>query len=235
MLIWSELFSCTPNTGPLALTVGFRLSLATASWKYSRVVGPVPLRDDDVALHALRPRRRLARILAGGDAIGPVGKRRDHTLPAEPVEVQHTCCRRRRCRTCRRLSHASTEESKTPRLFGISRVALLPIWWHGVHVLVLTLLIQWAWLLIASEMPLPFGPVPGNSFLSGMLEQRVPVVRRVVLGRGARVRRDDRRQVDGPARCALHLRRIDQAVAAGPRRCSSPSAGRAPGSDPGRR
>ena len=35
-------------------------------------IGPVPHRDDDVALAALRARRRRGRQLAAGDAIGPV-------------------------------------------------------------------------------------------------------------------------------------------------------------------
>jgi hypothetical protein len=36
MLMKSEAFSSTPKIGPLAFTAGFRLSLATASWKYRR-------------------------------------------------------------------------------------------------------------------------------------------------------------------------------------------------------
>ena len=37
-------------------------------------IGPVPHRDDDVALAALRPRRRRRRQLAGGNPIGPVAR-----------------------------------------------------------------------------------------------------------------------------------------------------------------
>ena len=66
------------------------------------------------------------------------------------------------------------------------------------------------------EMPLPAGPVPGNSLFSGTLDQREPVAGRIVLRRRARVRRDDGRQVQRLARRRLHLRRIDQAVAAHP-------------------
>jgi hypothetical protein len=70
---------------------------------------------------------------------------------------------------CRRRSHAASDESNVPRFLGISRVALLPMEWHGVQVLVFTWLIHMAWLRIASEIPLPFWPVPGNSLLAGML------------------------------------------------------------------
>jgi hypothetical protein len=38
-----------------------------------------------------------------------------------------------------------------------------------VQVVVLMFAIHCAWLRIAGEMPLPLGPVPGNSALSGMV------------------------------------------------------------------
>ena len=75
-----------------------------------------------------------------------------------------------------------------------------------------------AWLLTFGEMPLPCGPVPGNSPPSGMREQREPVAGRVVLRRGVRVRRDHRREIQRLARRGRHLWRIDQPVAAHPHR-----------------
>src|SRR5206468_2251710 len=49
-------------------------------------VGPIPLRDHDVALQALRP-RRFGRQLAAGDAIGPVGEHRERAVLAHRVEA----------------------------------------------------------------------------------------------------------------------------------------------------
>ena len=49
-------------------------------------IGPVPHRDHDVALEALRPRRRR-RHLAAVDAIGPVGEQQQRALLAEIVEA----------------------------------------------------------------------------------------------------------------------------------------------------
>ena len=49
-------------------------------------VGPVPLGDDDVALEALRPRRR-GRHFARGDAIGPVREQRERAIAAELSEA----------------------------------------------------------------------------------------------------------------------------------------------------
>ena len=70
-------------------------------------------------------------------------------------------------------------------------------------------------------MPLPFGPVPGKSLLRRDLDQRVPVVRRVDLRGGARVRRDDRRERRRrPA--SRGPRRIDEAVAAHPDHVGGP-------------
>ena len=69
------------------------------------------------------------------------------------------------------------------------------------------------------EMPLPCGPVPGNSLLSGDLQQRIPVARRIVFApppsaSGAVVAVRFRRL----ARRRFHFRRIHQAVAAHPHR-----------------
>src|SRR6266704_6133553 len=70
------------------------------------------------------------------------------------------------CPDFTRRSHAAMEEENVPRLFGISRVALSPNWWQDSHptLPVFKSLIHWAWLLTFGEMPLPCGPVPGNSF-----------------------------------------------------------------------
>ncbi len=69
-----------------------------------------------------------------------------------------------------RRSHAATESSNEPSAFGISRVALPPIWWHAVQASVATMLRTHSpWLLMFCAMPLPPGPlpVPGKSLLGG--------------------------------------------------------------------
>jgi hypothetical protein len=72
------------------------------------------------------------------------------------------------CPDWMRRSHAETESSNVPSAFGISRVALPPIWWHAVHASVATMLRTHSpWLLMAGEMPLPDGPVPGKSLFGG--------------------------------------------------------------------
>ena len=50
-------------------------------------IGPVPHRDDDVALAALRPRRRDGRQLAPRNPIGPVGPHRQRTRAADLREA----------------------------------------------------------------------------------------------------------------------------------------------------
>ena len=48
-------------------------------------IGPVPLRDDDVALDALRTRRRLGGQFAVRDTGGPIGKLRQRAFRAKLV------------------------------------------------------------------------------------------------------------------------------------------------------
>ena len=56
-------------------------------------VRPVPLGDHDIALQALRPRRRR-RDGARGDPIGPVGEHRERALPAELThDAEHLATR----------------------------------------------------------------------------------------------------------------------------------------------
>ena len=50
-------------------------------------VGPIPLRDDDVALLALRPRRRLGRQLTRCDAVGPISEHGQRRRPPDPVKA----------------------------------------------------------------------------------------------------------------------------------------------------
>src|SRR6516225_11957296 len=49
-------------------------------------IGPVPLRDDEVALEALRPGRR-GRNFAAGDPVRPIGEHCDRAILAQCVEA----------------------------------------------------------------------------------------------------------------------------------------------------
>ena len=69
--------------------------------------------------------------------------------------------------TCTRCSQASRVESKSSRSsIGISRVAMLPIWWQSWQPS-LSRSTHSAWCRMRSLMPLPSGPVPGNSLSAG--------------------------------------------------------------------
>src|SRR6266478_2235988 len=106
-----------------------------------------------------------------------------------------------------RLSHAATDVSNAPRFAGISRVDLSPNWWHPSQPSVLVNSIHSPWSLMRSEMPFPFGPVPGKSLFG-----------RIVLRRFLRARSDDRLQIQWLAWGGLNLRRIHQTITAHPNR-----------------
>ena len=97
-----------------------------------------------------------------------------------------------------------------------SRVPLLPIWWQPRQELFFSSRTYSAWLLKTGLIPFPSGPVPGNSLSAGTLHQRVPVPGRVVLRRGARIRRGGRLQVQRRPGLRPLLRRVDQPVPAHP-------------------
>src|SRR2546422_825558 len=118
------------------------------------------------------------------------------------------------CPDWTRRSQASTDLAKVPRLFGISRVALLPSWWQPVHPSVLTMLrIHSPWLLmpavctkgvgvsgvsgVAQDPPLgsvrPRDTAPDVIVVDGLLSTGA------LAGRGARQSCDDERE-DGDRR-----------------------------------
>ena len=217
---------------PLALTVGFRLSVETSIVEIRLRVGPVPLRDDDVALHALRPRRRR-RHFAAGDAVGPVGEHRQRAVLAHRVEaaghlraglsgldapiprLRRTVERAERLRDLARpLGAELVTRGAAAGLQPLNPVGLA---------------------LDVRRDAVAAGPVPGNSLLSGHADQGEPVAGWIVLGRRARIRRHDRRQVQRPcpARPAPSASRPARSRA--PTRCSSPSEDRAAGSARDRR
>ena len=73
------------------------------------------------------------------------------------------------------------------------RVGWLPTWWQRVQPLML--LIHSAWSVMPGAMPLPCGPVPGNSPARGQVDHRQPVVARITLRGVLRRARDDRREL----------------------------------------
>ena len=70
------------------------------------------------------------------------------------------------CPDSTRRCHASAADMSCSAA-GISRVAFVPRAWHAQQVPDFRVRSHSAWFLMSGEMPLPDGPVPGNSLLSG--------------------------------------------------------------------
>ena len=113
----------------------------------------------------------------GGVALGvsPAAMRLVQSAYISSARVRPTCVKRLfmaapawPART--RRSHASTPfPSPARNIFGISRVALLPIWWQPAHPSTLTMFrIHSPCERIIGEMPLPLSPVPGKSLFGGI-------------------------------------------------------------------
>ena len=173
---------------------------------FSRI-RPVPLRDDDVPFRAFRARGRLLRIVPGCNPIGPVRKHLERALTPELahllVHLRAVMSRRDAARPRR---HARIELAERGRDFARGPVA--------------ELMARHAAIGLELFQKLALTPSRGRSLLLerelalvGQLEQRQPVVRWIVLGRGARIRRDDSLQIQRLAGRGRHLRRIDEAVA----------------------
>ena len=130
-------------------------------------VAPVPFGDDDVALDALRTRRRLL----SGIRLRRCGRSNRRTFAsarfaAKALRVLPFICEPTCADETRRL-HAATEESKWPRLAGKFARGLVAELVAGLAAVGLHHSIHWPWLLTFGEMPLPLGPVPGKSLLAG--------------------------------------------------------------------
>ena len=72
-----------------AVCVDGRISLVRGNlvMQVGRGGGPVPNRQDDIALDALRPRRRHRWQFAGGNPVRPIGKQRQGAIRVEPPNV----------------------------------------------------------------------------------------------------------------------------------------------------
>ncbi len=77
-------------------------------------IGPVPLRDDDIAFETTRARRRRWH-LAGGDSIGPIGEHLEHAAAAEVVEsCAHPAARLTRLNRAGPRRQPKTRSSRAP-------------------------------------------------------------------------------------------------------------------------
>ena len=173
------------------------------------VVVPVAQRDDDVALDALRPRRLGNRQLALRDALGPVaeilerhaaeltGGDGDHVLAGlSGLDAAHPGFFVRLDRVHVELRNRAGRE--LAELMAADAAVVL----HAVE--------------IVGDLDVVRRVLAAEDLGLRDLHHRVPVDRRVVL-RGFRlVRRRHRRQIELLAGLALHLRRVDEAVAAHP-------------------
>ena len=165
-------------------------------------IGPVPLRDHEVALDAARARRRR-RHLACRDTIGPVREHLERAPAAERVEA--------RAHLPARLAGLNaTVPRRNGRRKGAERLGNL------THALGANLMARGAAARLGRANPLRLrlhgrrNPVSGVSrarelALVGYLHEREPVTGRVVLSGSARVRRGHGGQVQQLAGDRLRL------------------------------
>ena len=188
------------------------MSVAISSWMKELSCPPVPQRHHHVPLHAAgagRPRRQLARR----DPIGPVGEHLERALAAEAVH------RSVHPRAALAGLHAVVpggdrrveiiEVLDDPRRRVAELMAELAPLLHDVDPRRLA--------LEALVDPVALRPGAREVARRRRLDQRVPVVPRVVLGGGRLIGRDDAGQLDlvTPGR-ELDLLGVDQAVPAHP-------------------
>ena len=99
-------------------------------------IGPVPLGDHDVALDALRPRRRLRGKFALRDPRGPIAKLRRWLAQAQ-VESGRPSSRCRPVRTARGASRPAPANRSCRTAAECVRVYWLPSWWQDSQLSVL--------------------------------------------------------------------------------------------------
>ena len=150
--------------------------------------GPVPQRDDDVALDALRPRRLRAGSSPAAIRSVQSANSVKSALRVEPGRWLLAICVMA-CPDWMRRSHASAEDLNSPSSFGIVRVALLPSWWQVKQPLVLMTSQPLRLALQGLRHAVAVGPGAGELALVRNLEHRIPVDRRIVFRRRRRARR----------------------------------------------
>ena len=176
--------------------------------------GPVPHRDDQVALEALRARRLGRRQFALGDAVGPVAEHLDAAEGTIPLDgLDHVLAglpglNPAHPRVLARLEVTQQRRQRTRRL-GADGVT--------VEAAVGLEFAQELRLRLHSRVDaVAVVPGTGEFVRARHVEHREPVHRRIIFGRSGFVRRRHRGQVDDLARCRGDLRRVDQAIAAHP-------------------
>ena len=176
-------------------------------------IGPVPLRDDDIALDALRP-RRCGRQLAAVDAIGPVGEHRERALAPHLIEAAaHLRAGLSRLNAAIPRGPRRAERSKRFRNLARRLVAKLMARPATARL----------------EIPDPLGlalhvrrdavttrRIARELALLGNTNHREPEAGGIVLGGRTRIRRDNRSEVERFSRRRLRFLRVDEAVAAHP-------------------
>ena len=169
-----------------------------------RRAAPVPEREDEVALEALRPLRLRERKLARGDAVCPVRPQREPALRADARRgvdhLRHRLARGDAPRPRFARLHVGEVLRHRARSLGAERVARhAAVGFHGVQ-----------------PFGLRFHPTDRELAFLGDSEHGIPVDRRVVFGRRSRARRHGRLEIQRPSGLGLHLRGIHQAISANP-------------------
>ena len=175
-------------------------------------IGPVPPGDDDVALEALRPRRGR-RQLAGLMRSVQSARRRETARGRSGSShgiISHRPGPRRAA-----VPTPASSTRRSPSAAGISRVALLPSWWHARQVPFFTGRSHSGWLRMSGDA-VARRPGAGEVARRRRLHQREPVAGGVVVAAarafGAMVALRFR-VLPG---VAVHLRRVDEPVATHP-------------------
>ena len=176
-------------------------------------IGPIPRRDDDVALYAFGP-GRLRRHLARRDAVGPVREHLQHCLPAHTVEAgAHPRPGLARLDPPVPSVHGGLEVAQFRRDLPDAEAAELMA---GRAIARLHEPEELSLVLDVRRDPVSLITGPRKLVPFRHVEQRRPVTRRVILRRCPGVGRRHRGQVQSRARRGAKLVRIDQAVASHP-------------------
>ena len=177
-------------------------------------VAPVPHRDDDVALDALRALRLGLGQFAGGDAVGPVGEIAQRALGVDLADVAHHGLGGGPDLDAvapgleRGLELAERRRDRAGRLVAELVAGIAAVGLERGQPLALA--------LEADRHAVAARSGAGEQALVRNLEHRVPVLRRIIFRRRRRIRRRHRGQVENLAGRGCLLGRIDQPIAAHP-------------------
>ena len=176
-------------------------------------VGPVPHRDHDVALDALRPRRLRGRQFARGDTVGPVREQLDGARHVEAAHgIRHLHLRLSGHEAARpgflRLHVGEFLRQRARRLVAELMAGVAAVGLDHVEPLRLA--------LDVGRHAVALRPGAGKLALVRHFQHRIPVDRRIVFRRRGRARRRHGGEVESLAGCGGDFGRVDEAVAAHP-------------------